>query len=282
MQHFDQVNNAVRGKSQLLLGRLYHLLRRDRFRREQFEITQVEIKLAGLHADLSGYRLVQITDLHVGHWLSVERLYGVVELVNEQQADCVVITGDFVSYVVEEIAADLTQALSQIQAPDGVLAVLGNHDHWMGVERVREILHQAGVIELANTIHPITRGDGKLIIAGVDDILVGQDRLDEVIQSLPEDIPVVLLAHEPDYADQAAASQRFGLMLSGHSHGGQVVLPRLGTVLRGAMFKRYPNGRYQVGNMVQYTNRGVGTHSLRLRINCPPEIAVFTLMNELE
>jgi hypothetical protein len=84
------------------------------------------------------------------------------------------------------------------------------------------------------------------------------------------------LAHEPDFAEQSAESGRFGLQLSGHSHGGQILLPGLGP-MRGEMFRKYPLGRYQVGDMVQYTNRGIGTHVLRLRINCAPEITMVSL-----
>jgi predicted MPP superfamily phosphohydrolase len=93
-------------------------------------------------------------------------------------------------------------------------------------------------------------------------------------------VPAILLAHEPDYADEAAETSRFALMLSGHSHGGQVVTTSGRVLVRGPLFKKYPNGMYQVGEMLQYTNRGVGTHVLRLRINCPPEITVITLHSQ--
>jgi predicted MPP superfamily phosphohydrolase len=146
----------------------------------------------------------------------------------------------------------------------------------MDVGRVRQTLQAAAVVELQNDVVSLQRGTAVLHLAGVDDIMVAANDLDAVLAKLPPDGPAILLAHEPDFADQSAATGRFALQLSGHSHGGQIVLPKIGP-LRGPMFKKYPNGRYQVGSMVQYTNRGVGTHTIRLRVNCRPEITVITL-----
>jgi predicted MPP superfamily phosphohydrolase len=243
--------------------------------------------IPGLDPAFDGYRLVQITDLHVGHWLSLDRLAGVVDLVNQQQPDLIVMTGDFVSYVVSQVEAGMVSAFSRLSAPDGVLAILGNHDHWMDPQRVSAILAQAGVVVLRNQVYHLQRqpADGgppaTLSIAGLDDITVGWHDLEGVLGLLSGGSPAILLAHEPDFADEAAATHRFALQLSGHSHGGQIVTPSGKVLVRGPMFKKYPNGLYQVGDMVQYTNRGVGTHVLRVRINCPPEITVITLRSDV-
>ena len=98
---------------------------------------------------------------------------------------------------------------------------------------------------------------------------------------MPATGPALMLAHEPDFADKTAATGRFFLQLSGHSHGTQIILPGLGSFLRGTHFKKYPHGLYKVGEMMQYTSNGVGTHAFRLRINCPPEIVVITLNRKL-
>ena len=280
---FEQVNNQARGRVQLGLMAFFRMIGRDRFRPHEFELVHLPVTIPGLDPAFDGYRIVQITDLHVGHWLSLLRLAGVVELINQEQPDLVVMTGDFVSYVVEPVAAGMIDAFAALQAPDGVLAILGNHDHWMDPERISEILQEAGVIVLRNQVYTLQRNGtqdenpANLYIAGLDDILVGRHDLTRVLQALPDSSPAILLAHEPDYADEATATGRFALQLSGHSHGGQIVFPKLGVLVRGPMFKKYPNGRYQVGGMTQYTNRGVGTHVLRLRWNCPPEITVITL-----
>ena len=114
-------------------------------------------------------------------------------------------------------------------------------------------------------------------MGGVDDVWSGIARLDVVLEKLPEDGAAILLAHEPDFADASAATGRFDLQISGHTHGGQVVVPFYGAPILPYLGQRYPAGLYQVGDMLQYTNRGVGMARIPIRINCPPEITLFTL-----
>lgn len=266
----------LRSRWQRAQTAVFHRLGRQRFHPSQFELENLEVTIPGLDPAFDGYRLVQISDIHLGHWMTAERLHGLVGLVNAQQPDAIAITGDFVSYVLDGVLDDLQAGLSHLRARDVVTAVMGNHDHWLDVSRVRRTLAQSSVVELQNEIYTLRRRQARLHIAGVDDIFVGANDLDAVLAQLPPDGPAILLAHEPDFADTSAATGRFALQLSGHSHGGQIVLPRFGP-LRGPHFKRYPNGRYQVGQMVQYTNRGVGTSIFRLRLNCKPEITVITL-----
>ena len=105
-------------------------LGRREFRREHFAIEEHNVTVAGLDPRFDGYRIAHLTDIHLGQWLSAERLHGVVEIVNELAPDTVAMTGDFVSYLLDEVTDDLAEALSQLDAPDGTTAVLGNHDHW--------------------------------------------------------------------------------------------------------------------------------------------------------
>ncbi len=277
LSSWERTNFYLRELIQLNLAILMSALGRDRFRAEDFEITQLPLEIPGLDPLFDGYRIVQISDLHLGHWLSPERLDGVVQLVNQQEPDIVVMTGDFVSYVLKGITERMIAAFSELKPKEVTLAVLGNHDHWMGPENIRAIFDASGVIELANDVYTVQRGSASLHIAGVDDTCVGAHDLDAVLEKLPAEGPAILLAHEPDYADISAQTGRFVLQLSGHSHGGQIVLPKVGALLRGPGFFKYPNGLYQVGEMIQYTNRGVGTHVFRVRYNCPPEITVITL-----
>lgn len=263
--------------TQRALSSLMERLGRDRFRRGDFIVTPLPLLVSGLSPAFDGFRIVHITDIHFGHWISKERLYGLVDLINEQEPDLAVNTGDFVSYVMEELAGDLTAAMRGIDSRYGSLAVLGNHDHWLGPDRVTEILEAGSVRVLRNDVFTIEKEGSVLHVAGVDDITAGADRLDRVMAKMPPAGPAVMLAHEPDFADKTAATGRFFLQLSGHSHGTQIVPPLIGPVLRGRHFKNYPNGRYQIGDMVQYTSNGVGTHAMRLRVNCPPEIVVVTL-----
>lgn len=260
----------------MMLTGIMRRLGRQRFHPAHFDIVPLTVEIPHLATAFAGYRLVQISDIHLGHWVTAERLHGITRLVNAQEPDAIVITGDFVSYVLDGVLEELTVGLRQLQAKDAILAVMGNHDHWLDVSQVRQAVADAGVIELQNDVYTVRRGTAVLHIAGVDDIMVKQDDLAMVLAKLPPHGPAILLAHEPDFADVSAAAGRFALQLSGHSHGGQVVLPGLGPP-RGPLFRKYPNGRYQVGDMVQYTNRGLGTNILRLRVNCRPEITVITL-----
>jgi hypothetical protein len=241
------------------------------------EIRHLHLVLPRLQPEFSGYRLVQISDIHVDGWMSRQRLAEIVDQVNRLEPELVAATGDFFTHSPQRYADDLIIPLKNLSAPDGVVAVLGNHDHGSGPEPVRAILRQAGVIVLTNTAHTLRRGRALLHLGGVDDIMLRQDRLDLVLDQLPLDGAAILLAHEPDYADTSAASGRFDLQLSGHSHGGQVRLPRIGPIFLPRYARKYPHGQYQVGKMVLYVNRGLGVAHLRLRINCRPEITVITL-----
>jgi len=181
---------------------------------------------------------------------------------------------------VDEVEADLVNSLSHLRPKIVTFAVLGNHDHWMGSERVRHILRESNITDLSNYVYTLRRSEAVLHFAGIDDVMAHEDDLDRVLRKLPSSGPAVLLVHEPDFADVTAATGRFVLQLSGHSHGGQFVLPKIGPPFRGSHFKKYPLGKYQVEDMVLYTNRGLGTNTFWLRINCPPEITVLTLQAE--
>jgi len=147
---WERVNFALRERLQTNLAAIMHLLGRDRFRAEDFQITELPLEIPGLDVAFEGYRIVQITDLHLGHWLSPERLAGVIDLINQQQPDLVVITGDFVSYVLQGIVAEMIASFRRLKPKDATLAILGNHDHWMDPERVTEILTAGNVTVLRN------------------------------------------------------------------------------------------------------------------------------------
>ena len=150
--------------------------------------------------------MAQISDIHMGDWMNAERLSDVVRAVNAQSPDLIAITGDFVTQDAGSHARDLIKGLSQLKARDGVVAVLGNHDYWSDPQVVRDVLVASGVRELENSVQTLQRGAAKLHIAGVDDIWEGRDRLDLVRAALPADGAAILLAHEPDFADESAAA----------------------------------------------------------------------------
>jgi predicted MPP superfamily phosphohydrolase len=246
------------------------------FNPDDFKITHLCVKIPNLAAPFENYRIIHISDIHFGQWMFSERLAGVVELINGLEPDAVAITGDFVSYFIDESTLQMTYYLSKLKPRDVSVAVLGNHDHWAGAAAVREILAGSNVFDISNDVYVVHRGGALLSFVGVDSDTQKRDRLDVVLGKMPVG-PSILLVHEPDFAVKSSATDRFSLQLSGHSHGGQFVIPGFGTPIRGSGYKKYPLGEYKVGNMLLYVNRGLGTNSYWVRINCPPEIAVITL-----
>jgi predicted MPP superfamily phosphohydrolase len=245
--------------------------------RKNVEVAEKRLRLPRLDPPFDRYRLVQISDIHMDRWMSYERLSHLVDLVNRQQPDLVAMTGDFVSYQVKHNAHELTRALSQLVTRDGAVAILGNHDHMSGPDRIHEVIKDSGMIDLTNRVYTLRRGNAALHLCGVDDIWARKARLDLVLRDLPEQGAAILLAHEPDFADIAAATGRFDLQLSGHSHAAQVIVPLIGPPFAPLHSHRYRVGLYDVGTMKLYVNRGLGTVTLPIRVNCPPEITVFTL-----
>ncbi len=247
------------------------------FNSEDFQLERVEVTIPDLDPVFHDYSIVNISDIHLGQWITPQHLEGVVDMVNDQKPDAVAITGDFVSYTLDDVTDDLEASLKRLKPREVSVAVLGNHDHWLGAERIREILKRCKIVDVSNDVHTLKRGKAQLNMAGVDSVMLNKHRLDLVMEKLPEEGPAILLAHEPDFADVSSTTGRFSLQISGHSHGGQFIIPGLGTFIRGPHFFKYPHGKYQVGDMMQYTNRGLGTNIFWFRINCDPEITVFKL-----
>jgi uncharacterized protein len=268
---------SVAALGALLLGGLVYVRKVEP---EDVEVVPVSLALPRLDARFDGYRIVQISDLHADSWMTPGRVLGLVKLVNEQEPDLVAITGDFASYSrfrsLVRHASALVAPLRRLRAPDGVVAVFGNHDHKTDAQVVRGVLAASGVTELHNTVQILRRGGAVLHLCGVDDVREGTPDLDQALQGLPEEGAAILLIHEPDFADESAATGRFDLQLSGHSHGGQVGLPLLRYLFLPKLSRKYPAGLYRVGGMFLYTNRGLGAHP-RFRFNCRPEITVITL-----
>jgi predicted MPP superfamily phosphohydrolase len=243
------------------------------------EIKEITLPLPRLHDTFHGYRIVQISDVHAGKWMPTSLLEEVVRIVNSYTPDLSAVTGDFVTYTYHEAPLDIVPSMSKLKARDGVVATLGNHDYWgnQGPDLIRHVIRDSGMIDLNNHVHTIERGGKPLHLAGVDSARERMDRLDLVLEQLPKGGPAILLAHEPDFADVSAPTGRFDLQLSGHSHGGQVVIPFVGPPHLPPLGRKYHTGRYQVGSMIQYTNRGLGMVGLPIRFGSRPEITVITL-----
>jgi predicted MPP superfamily phosphohydrolase len=254
------------------------------------ELTHLTLKLPRLASAFKGLKIVQISDFHLGQWLTKEQLDEVIKTVLEQSPDYVLLTGDYVEYrpykrsnewaTYEKSIEIIRSSFSALSASCPTLAILGNHDHRVSTEWIESALSDAGVLVLRNSVHTIERGPSKLHFAAVDDVNENMDRFDVVMDALPDDGAAILLVHEPDFADVSAATGRFDLQLSGHTHGGQIVLPLIGAPILPTLGKKYPSGLYNVNNMLVYTNRGIGVTTVNARFNCRPEITVFNLDSE--
>jgi predicted MPP superfamily phosphohydrolase len=246
---------------------------------ERLETRGVPIRLKRLARAFHGYRIIQISDIHMGGWMTRARLHNIVTHINALRPDLIAITGDFIDRSAGEVIDDLAGPLKRLQANDGVVAVLGNHDYYFGANGVRQVLSACCITDLSNRVHPVRRGDSALYIAGVDDVVERRDRLDAVLDQLPNDGAAILLAHEPDFADISGATERFGLQLSGHTHGGQVRLPLIGSPILPSHGKRYSDGLLRAGEMQVYVNRGVGMIAPYVRLGARPEVTLLTLLS---
>lgn len=241
------------------------------------DMNPVRLTLPHLTPAFDGYRIVQLSDLHMERWDDWDTLDGVVDSVNALEPDLIVLTGDYVDRTVRGIETALRLRLGRLRARDGVLAIMGNHDYWDEGDAVRAVLAEAGLKEISNRVHTLWRGDEALHICGVDSATEMRARLDLVMRDLPADGPAVLLAHEPDYAFVSAANGRFDLQLSGHSHGGQVRIPGLMQLVLPPLGRRFIRGHYRVNNMHLYVNRGLGVSGMHVRFRCRPEVTLLTL-----
>lgn len=249
-------------------------------------VVRLDVPLRRLPAEFDGFTIVQLSDFHFDPYFSIRPIKSAVQITNDLNPDLVVLTGDFVTHsslggrgptkhVIRQIEP-CAEILSQIRGRNGVWAVLGNHDVFSAPLYVERSLRQVGLQVLRNTAVPIERDGKRFWLAGLDDVLGGGANLQLTIAHVPADEAVVLLAHEPDFADHAARYP-VDLQLSGHSHGGQVRFPLLGAVYLPELGRKYPWGLRQVGGLTLYTNPGIGTLLIPVRWNCPPEVTVLTL-----
>jgi predicted MPP superfamily phosphohydrolase len=241
-------------------------------------VRRVEVDLPDLPQALDGYRIVQISDVHIGSILRRGFARRLVERCNALQADALAITGDLVDGRVHHLA-DEVAPLSELRARDGVFFVTGNHDHYSGADAWSEHLASLGIVPLRNRQHRIERGGSALLLAGVDDLSSRRARtsrggfdLDAALAGWDGVEPLVLLAHDPRTFD-LARHRGVHLQLSGHTHDGQLwpfrYMVRLQT--------RWLAGLYHVGRSALYVSRGTGFWGPPMRILAPAEITELVL-----
>jgi predicted MPP superfamily phosphohydrolase len=243
------------------------------------QIEKIELHLQSLPVGLEGTRLVCLSDFHLHPYTRIELVQECVRLVNRLDADVVCLLGDYVFDRAEAIL-ELAPVLSGIETRHGPYAVLGNHDLWTDPELVRSTLEREGIAVLENEHVTIELPGGELVLAGLEDGWSGKPDLDAALFGQTDGLPVVLMMHEPDFADRFRTDGRVELQLSGHTHGGQVRLPVIGAPFLPRYGQKYDRGLYDLDGMWLYTTRGIGVIGPPLRFNCRPEITLLTLRRE--
>jgi predicted MPP superfamily phosphohydrolase len=248
------------------------------------ELVKIEIPLPRLPEAFDGFTIAQLSDFHYDEVFTVVPIRRAVEIVNGIHPDLVVLTGDFVTISMLAVADEPEAAkaaepcaklLSTLRSTIGSIAVLGNHDVHSDPDYVTEVLSSHGIPVLRNRSQVVEQNGARLWFCGLDSIDT-RPQIEHALVGVPKSEAVVLLMHEPDYADRAAR-HAVDLQLSGHSHGGQVWLPGIGAPWLPYGARKYPRGRYMVGALPLYTNVGLGTIRLPVRLNCTPEVTLFTL-----
>jgi len=243
---------------------------------DRFVVNDERIWLDALPEAFSGLRVVQISDIHHGLFLPEPWLAEAVQQTNRLRPDIVVLTGDFVTYSRANIEP-AAEILSRLRARYGVLAVLGNHDFRVGADAVTAALRRKHIEVLRNQHITVQFGGSSLYVAGVDDYGYGAD-VRRAVRGIPRDAATILLAHNPRII-HLASRHGVSLVLSGHTHGGQVNLPLLGTVYGLSPERlRYKIGWDRLGATQIYVSRGIGTIVLPWRVRCPAEITHLELL----
>jgi predicted MPP superfamily phosphohydrolase len=249
-----------------------------RWRRARLLTPEIPVPMSGLPQEFAGYRIGLVTDMHCGRAVPMWWLERVADHCAALAPDLIVLGGDFVSHARGDLDG-LEEVISRFRAPDGTVAVLGNHDHWIGADAVAAALERGGAELLLNRHRLVRRGKGVLAVAGVDDFAHGAVRPDEALRGVGADVPRVLASHNPDLIEYLPAGLRVDLMLSGHTHNGQLHWPLIGPLTVPSQFgRRYLHGLARHGQTRLYVSAGVGTGAVPFRWSNPPELPVIRLL----
>jgi predicted MPP superfamily phosphohydrolase len=252
--------------------------------RHEISVVRVNSPVRNLPPAFENFRVAQISDIHFDEFTEPFFLHRVLRTLNALQPDLVLLTGDFISFGATsrtfvlgamEHCADI---LREITCPQR-FAVMGNHDSFLGAPTVGPILAASAIPLLVNQQVPIERGGERIWLCGIHDPITHVPDLDAAIPQWP-DGPVLLMSHGPDYADTLLAHPRgklVDMMFSGHTHGGQVRLPLLPPMHLPSGGRKYVEGLFELNRLQLYVSRGIGTVGVPFRLNCPPEITLFTL-----
>jgi len=252
--------------------------------RHEISIVTRPVSIDNLPDSFHNFRIVQISDIHYDGYSEPSFVRRVIGHVNSLAPDLVILTGDYISFsplprhIIIGTMHRCAETLQGIHCRQR-FAVMGNHDSAIGAPDIRPILAEVDIPLLVNEHVPIERGGDRLWLCGAHDPVTHEPDLYATIPEKP-DGPVLLMSHGPDYADDVLAHPRgqlVDLMFSGHSHGGQVRLPFMRPLHLPSGGQKYVEGLFRLNRMQLYVNRGIGAVGVPFRLNCPPEITLFTL-----
>jgi len=249
--------------------------------RNACDMNEREILIKGLPQELSGLAIGLVTDVHSSLYMQKRDMDEYVRRMNDFGVDIVIVAGDLVNGNVNEVHP-FAEAFSRLKAPMGVYGVLGNHDFYtQQPDKIARVAMEAGVRILRDESLVLKRNGSLIRIAGVDDAGTNQlaaQKMDVALKQEENRLPTVLVCHRPYFLEEAA-DRNVGLVLSGHTHGGQVVFGRMGgtTMTPAALYSPYVWGLYRKEQTQMYVSRGIGTVGVPIRINCPPELTRIVL-----
>lgn len=243
--------------------------------RRLVRVRTAEIPIDGLDPAFDGYRVVQLSDLHIGSFDSKHRGLRWIRQANALGPDLCAVTGDLVTSGAA-FYEDAAEVVGQLRAPDGVFVCMGNHDQWDNERLTAELGHR-GVRVLRNQNHLISRGPARLVVAGLDDRFTQRDDLAQTLAGRPPDVPTLLLAHYPS-SGLDAIDHGVQLVLSGHTHGGQIGVPWAGARLNlGRLLADTGAGLRRIDSGWQFVSTGLGTTGPPFRLAVTPEIGLLVL-----
>lgn len=231
----------------------------------------------------NNFKIIQFSDTHIGFHYTLEQFNELVTQINALKPDLIVFTGDLVDKPDQYYwSSKLTKALKRLTASYGKFWIYGNHDHGgHGTEIIQEVMEEAEFKMLKNDHAMIEKDNDRMVLAGVDDVVLGKPNLPKALKNTNPDLFTMLLAHEPDYAD-TVVYYPVDVQLSGHSHGGQVRFPFIGELYTPAYAVKYVQGKFTFNHdkLTLYVNSGIGTTRLPYRFLCKPEIHLYTLKSK--
>src|SRR5262245_10222522 len=242
------------------------------------QVTRPILPLPHLPKAFNGTKVAFLTDIHHGPFTSLDYITAIVRTTLALEPDLIVLGGDY-SLKDPKYIQPCSKVLAGLTAPLGVYGVLGNHDYWHGVEETRSGFATAGIVELTNCGVWLQRGTCRFRLAGVDDLWMGRVDVAKALGEATTNDACLVLSHNPDVAEKLR-DPRVGLMLSGHTHGGQIVFPTGGAPFVPSHYgQKYLHGVVKAPTTTVYVSRGLGTTSVPIRFGSRPELTLLTLQS---